>query len=997
MSKIARIYQGINEIQKYYQGGVLQRLFFDWKHYIGTELNIEYAKECAGRNVVINGKTIIQGIPSDYTILDYIECTGNQYIDTGFKANTTTTKFVGAFTPTQQVMGGLLGSRNYTSSGSSACNIFVTDAGKFRGDWANGSYTAEIDYVVDTKYEMEITRGTLVINDTTYSFPNRESVDQFENFLIGTFNNVTTPYTKGFVGYIHECKLYSNDILIRNFVPVIRNSDNEVGMYDTVTNTFYTNAGVNSFIAGEKVVNDDIESVGEREFVNTPTEYYPVTIRNYNYKCETDGVVLPNGVKNSIDTIDGKKVHTRRVGAVLLNGTQDMELINVNQTLTTRVLIRMDNAKISKNNLICNWFIRTGAHGDYEYIIIQDSPEGRGLFISVLNTKLSAPTINGIKQYFNENPLWVFYELETPIYTYLESGLYDDIVLPDGTKNEIIYSNGKPIHTRKIGKYIISGGSNETISIRKDLAGSEYITFNVDVKNNMETAFKVYSLSKIKMICDKLEISLNEFLDTVNKITKEAICMRTSGLGFSISILKSKLETEDAEGFRTWLLNNPITVYYELYSFVDSDLYFSDITYKLNEPLRSLPNGVYDTIEEDKLVQRVGKVVLDESNASNFKQVNTMQVFRWEYFFDTKEFVSGICDNFPIKNVETLANENRGIRLSGISFKSIDIKLPDDTGFDIDTFKNWLSENPVTVYYELATPIETEITPNNILINGEPITDTVGIELPDGTCDSIENDCYVKRVGKVIIDGKNGFYQKSGTSTSTLAVYVVRKLGINITLKTLNTNYIYQCDSEIDMSKYITVGKWLGDTTSGSVVFKVPTEEYLWSDIHKAFLENPITLYVELATPVKIPLFSIKEGLTTLKSTNNIVPEMELDCLVRDGFQNLCDNVWERGNISDSTGLNTVYNTRIRLVNYIEVKPNTLYRIDIINNVQPVPLGNSGVRYYNISKEFIKPSQIGNISKSVWKFTTPANCYYIRFIAETIDTNFKIYLKEVIN
>ena len=57
MSKIARINQGINEIQKYYQGGVLQRLFFDWKHYIGEEINIEHAKECVGRNVVISGKT----------------------------------------------------------------------------------------------------------------------------------------------------------------------------------------------------------------------------------------------------------------------------------------------------------------------------------------------------------------------------------------------------------------------------------------------------------------------------------------------------------------------------------------------------------------------------------------------------------------------------------------------------------------------------------------------------------------------------------------------------------------------------------------------------------------------------------------------------------------------------------------------------------------------------------------------------------------------------
>lgn len=128
-------------------------------------------------------------------------------------------------------------------------------------------------------------------------------------------------------------------------------------------------------------------------------------------------------------------------------------------------------------------------------------------------------------------------------------------------------------------------------------------------------------------------------------------------------------------------------------------------TLNLPIPLRSLPNNVCDTIEGNTLVQRVGKVVLDGSNASNFKQVNTMQVFRWEYFFDTKEFVSGICDNFLIKNVQTLANENKGVRLSGNNFRCIDIKFPNDTGFDINAFRTWLSENPVTIYYELATPI----------------------------------------------------------------------------------------------------------------------------------------------------------------------------------------------------------------------------------------------------------------------------------------------------
>ena len=41
----------------------------------------------------------------------------------------------------------------------------------------------------------------------------------------------------------------SNDVgLIGHFIPCIRISDNEPGMYDTVSGTFYTNAGTGSFV-----------------------------------------------------------------------------------------------------------------------------------------------------------------------------------------------------------------------------------------------------------------------------------------------------------------------------------------------------------------------------------------------------------------------------------------------------------------------------------------------------------------------------------------------------------------------------------------------------------------------------------------------------------------------------------------------------------------------------------------------------------------------------
>jgi hypothetical protein len=41
-----------------------------------------------------------------------------------------------------------------------------------------------------------------------------------------------------------------NGITKRNFIPARRNSDGVLGMYDTVTNTFFTNSGTGEFIAG---------------------------------------------------------------------------------------------------------------------------------------------------------------------------------------------------------------------------------------------------------------------------------------------------------------------------------------------------------------------------------------------------------------------------------------------------------------------------------------------------------------------------------------------------------------------------------------------------------------------------------------------------------------------------------------------------------------------------------------------------------------------------
>ena len=52
---------------------------------------------------------------------------------------------------------------------------------------------------------------------------------------------------------IYGWKFYQDDVLIRDFVPCYRKSDEKVGMYDLVNNVFYTNEGSGEFEKGNNI------------------------------------------------------------------------------------------------------------------------------------------------------------------------------------------------------------------------------------------------------------------------------------------------------------------------------------------------------------------------------------------------------------------------------------------------------------------------------------------------------------------------------------------------------------------------------------------------------------------------------------------------------------------------------------------------------------------------------------------------------------------------
>ena len=243
--------------------------------------------------------TKIANLPEGYTQLEYIQCTGTQYIDTGININTTTSRYETKISPSL-VSGtiGIFGTRNSSSANQSSMNVFIID-GAFRLDWLYGAMGSIVRNISsNTEYTISITRGLATINNVNYVSGENTSIDSSYTFYVGSFNNAGSVFSNGFSGKIYYSKLYNNNILVFDGVPCYRKSDNEIGMYDLVSNTFFTNAGTGTFTAGA-------------EIVPTPSKPIPIWCNNGELK------VSPNLFdKNNLNyiagylTVNGNKIES---------------------------------------------------------------------------------------------------------------------------------------------------------------------------------------------------------------------------------------------------------------------------------------------------------------------------------------------------------------------------------------------------------------------------------------------------------------------------------------------------------------------------------------------------------------------------------------------------------------------------------------------------------------------------------------------------------------
>lgn len=358
-----------------------------------------------------NNVTVVKGALQDlelnkYEELEYITATGTQWIDTGILAASDIKAEV-KFKPTTNdstysVLGGRDGERVNTFT------IFTrVSGGTIRLDYGNNQSPVSQTQSVSTENWNFITKdgannyfnGSAISNNSAETFASTTN-----NIYLFTLNNNGTVSTYPFIGSIAYCKLYKNGVMVRNFIPAKRKSDNEVGMYDKVSGQFFTNIGTGTFTAGTSKTswvgnpNNPADIWTNNGIIYTlPSEYTALeylqtsgqTTINTNYYPKVDSTKIVTKV-DFLGTGDNK---------IFTSGTYEQDLYQ---------LQRLDS---THNNEIRAYYFSTAGSGDFNSTssyTTSNNPVYVEFDKHTLNINGSAISSFDTKNTSSSSPLYIF-------------------------------------------------------------------------------------------------------------------------------------------------------------------------------------------------------------------------------------------------------------------------------------------------------------------------------------------------------------------------------------------------------------------------------------------------------------------------------------------------------------------------------------------------------------------------------------------------------------
>lgn len=218
--------------------------------------NTEYHIKSYGQNAsgLVYGSELVRStlnspIPSTYQLVEYLESSGTQYINTGYMPDIAHT-----------IIGKLSVNSGFSTANGIGCYDTNTAIKKrcFFGGMPNDEYLnianstsgyTGLQIQFDTQQHLyTLTPSSVSIDEYTAINVNEYPSEIF--ILFGYWTH--TPTTS--INYAHiklsYFKVMYNNSYLKRMYPVYRKADNKPGMYDIVNGVFYTNQGTGEFIVG---------------------------------------------------------------------------------------------------------------------------------------------------------------------------------------------------------------------------------------------------------------------------------------------------------------------------------------------------------------------------------------------------------------------------------------------------------------------------------------------------------------------------------------------------------------------------------------------------------------------------------------------------------------------------------------------------------------------------------------------------------------------------
>ena len=183
-------------------------------------------------------------LPSGYKKLEYIQSSGTQYIDTGFKPNQSTKIELDVLSAegTSSNIPYIFGTQDRNN------NYFVAT---WVLGYGSGMVTTGINLYDGKFHVVKVENGALYKDGSIIA---QRTVSSFSiGVPIFLFAVNSSRQSMGYGACkLRSCKIYNNGILVRDFIPC-KNASGVIGLWDDVNSVFYQNAGSGTFISGPEV------------------------------------------------------------------------------------------------------------------------------------------------------------------------------------------------------------------------------------------------------------------------------------------------------------------------------------------------------------------------------------------------------------------------------------------------------------------------------------------------------------------------------------------------------------------------------------------------------------------------------------------------------------------------------------------------------------------------------------------------------------------------